>query len=80
MTDKLKILDNRLCGRVTKTGKRYRAHAALGDHGKHIGCYLHDPRRETHREGDRERFRVSLDSAEPFSEIRALRRHLERER
>jgi hypothetical protein len=50
MTDELMIWDNRLCGRVTKTGKRCRAHATLGDHGQHIGCYLHDPRRETHRD------------------------------
>jgi hypothetical protein len=45
---------NRLCGRITKTGKRCRAHAALERDSRnrivHLGCYLHDPRRETHRQ------------------------------
>jgi hypothetical protein len=51
--------DNRLCGRLTKTGKRCRAHSAIervGNSPRHIGCYLHDPRRETHRQrADRQR-------------------------
>jgi hypothetical protein len=42
--------DNRFCGRITKTGKRCRAHAQLdpnGDGYETIGCYLHDARRRT---------------------------------
>jgi hypothetical protein len=46
--------DNRLCGRPTKSGKRCRAHAAMGYtvnfRRVHLGCYLHDPRRRTHAE------------------------------
>jgi hypothetical protein len=37
--------DNRLCGRITKAGKRCRAHAQMEFGGRIIGCHLHDPRR-----------------------------------
>jgi hypothetical protein len=45
---------NRFCGRITKTGKRCRAHATMGIIGnriEYVGCYLHDPRQEAHRQG-----------------------------
>jgi hypothetical protein len=53
MTEAPDEWDNRLCGRITKAGKRCRAHAELdpnGDGFETIGCYLHDSRRRTHRQ------------------------------
>jgi hypothetical protein len=61
MTEAPDEWDNRLCGRITKAGKRCRAHAELdpnGDGFETIGCYLHDARRRTHwqkREAERTR-------------------------
>jgi hypothetical protein len=52
--DKAGTWDIRLCGRLTKQGKRCRAHATTDSNGwdiEHVGCYLHDPRRCPRSEG-----------------------------